>query len=73
MTLKNPTYGLALKLIRIEVKEKPESKFNCEFVDEEINVEHFDISTEEETTKNETSRTRSKSPHWRCNTPTGFD
>ena len=47
VTLKTPAYGLALKLIKIEVKEKPESKFNCEFVDEEINVEHFDISTEE--------------------------
>lgn len=52
VTLKNPNYGLVLKLIKIEVKEKIESQFNCEFLDEPIKVEHFDISDEEEVINN---------------------
>ena len=43
-TLKNPTYGLTLKLHKIEVKEKAHHNIVGEFID----VECFDISSDEE-------------------------
>ena len=43
-TLKNPTYGLTLELIKIEVKEKLMSNLSCDFID----AEHFNISSDEE-------------------------
>ena len=42
-TLKTPTYGLTLKVIKIEVKEKLNDKLSCDFID----AERFDISSEE--------------------------
>ena len=44
-TLKNPTYGLTLKLHKIEVKEKTHHNITGEFID----VERFDISSDEVT------------------------
>ena len=43
-TLRNPTYGLSLKLTKIEVKEKETIDNVGEFID----TEHFNISSDEE-------------------------
>jgi len=52
-TLKNPTYGLTLKLHKIEVKDKPRHSINSGFIDDDDddtvkNTQHFNMSSDDE-------------------------
>ena len=54
-TLKNPTYGLTLKLHKIEVNDKPKYNIECVFIDDDddddklsIDAQHYHISSDDE-------------------------